>query len=108
MQLIIVGGQSTGKSSLLQSLTEIPFPVGTGCCTRFPTRIVSRRTAPGQPDSFRITIEKASQGLTGVQTATGKFERYKEGEPLSTEEFIKVVEEVRFNLLRASQAAKHY
>ncbi|KAK2053608.1 vacuolar sorting protein VPS1, partial [Colletotrichum caudatum] len=55
-QLVIVGGQSTGKSSLLQSLTDIPFPVGTGCCTRFATRIVSRRTAPGSTNAVKITI----------------------------------------------------
>ncbi|TEA16358.1 Vacuolar protein sorting-associated protein 1 [Colletotrichum sidae] len=55
-QLVIVGGQSTGKSSLLQSLTDIPFPVGSGCCTRFATRIVSRRTAHGSNNAVRITI----------------------------------------------------
>ncbi|KAH0424692.1 dynamin gtpase [Colletotrichum camelliae] len=55
-QLIIAGGQSAGKSSLLQSLTDIPFPVGTGCCTRFATRIVSRRTAPNTVSTVRITI----------------------------------------------------
>ncbi|KAF5528590.1 Dynamin-A [Colletotrichum aenigma] len=55
-QLIIAGGQSAGKSSLLQSLTDIPFPVGTGCCTRFATRIVSRRTAPDTVSTVRITI----------------------------------------------------
>ncbi|EQB57147.1 vacuolar sorting protein VPS1 [Colletotrichum gloeosporioides Cg-14] len=55
-QLIIAGGQSAGKSSLLQSLTDIPFPVGKSCCTRFATRIVSRRTAPGTVSTVRITI----------------------------------------------------
>ncbi|KAF9873972.1 putative vacuolar sorting protein VPS1 [Colletotrichum karsti] len=54
--LVIVGGQSTGKSSLLQSLTDIPFPVGAGLCTRFATRIVSRRTAPGSDPIVKITI----------------------------------------------------
>ncbi|RDW91118.1 hypothetical protein BP5796_02283 [Coleophoma crateriformis] len=42
-QLVIVGKQSSGKSSLLQSLTGIPFPTGGKLCTRFATRIVSRR-----------------------------------------------------------------
>lgn len=55
-QLVIMGGQSTGKSSLLQSLTEIPFPVGMDTCTRFATRIVSRRTPPGTPRQVQITI----------------------------------------------------
>jgi len=55
-QLVIVGDQSTGKSSLLRTLTDIPFPVAEGCCTRFATRIVSRRTAPGTPNQVKISI----------------------------------------------------
>ncbi|KAK4443144.1 P-loop containing nucleoside triphosphate hydrolase protein [Podospora aff. communis PSN243] len=55
-QLVIVGDQSTGKSSLLRTLTDIPFPVADGCCTRFATRIVSRRTAPGTPNQVKISI----------------------------------------------------
>lgn len=58
-QLIIVGDQSAGKSSLLQSLTDIPFPVSDRLCTRFPTRIVSRRT-PFQPESIKVSIEPSS------------------------------------------------
>ncbi|CAM1507917.1 Fc.00g047650.m01.CDS01 [Cosmosporella sp. VM-42] len=94
-QLIIVGGQSTGKSSLLQSLTNIPFPVGTGCCTRFPTRIVSRRTAPKSRDSFRITIEKAEVCVKGLQPASEKYKEYEYvGDTLSTDEFIKVMDKI--------------
>lgn len=55
-ELVIVGDQSAGKSSLLQSLTDIPFPVAGRLCTRFPTRIVSRRT-PGGSEITRISIE---------------------------------------------------
>lgn len=55
---MIVGGQSAGKSSLLQSLTDIPFPVGDGLCTRFATRIISRRSAPGTTDFVKVSIEK--------------------------------------------------
>lgn len=51
-----MGDQSAGKSSLLQSLTDIPFPVSNGLCTRFPTRIVSRRT-PHEAESIRVSIE---------------------------------------------------
>ncbi|OBT42407.1 hypothetical protein VE00_06005 [Pseudogymnoascus sp. WSF 3629] len=57
-QLVIVGGQSAGKSSLLQSLTDIPFPVGDGLCTRFATRIISRRSAPSTTDFVKVSIEK--------------------------------------------------
>jgi hypothetical protein len=41
----------------LQSLTDIPFPVDGRLCTRFATRIVSRRTPPGTPDIVSASIE---------------------------------------------------
>jgi len=56
-QLVIVGKQSAGKSSLLQSLTDIPFPVGSRLCTQFAMRIVSRRTSPGSKDKIYASIE---------------------------------------------------
>ncbi|KAF3903551.1 Dynamin [Arthrobotrys entomopaga] len=43
-QLVVVGDQSSGKSSLLEGLTEINFPVASDLCTRFATQIVLRRT----------------------------------------------------------------
>ncbi|KAK3491875.1 P-loop containing nucleoside triphosphate hydrolase protein [Neurospora crassa] len=42
-QIIVVGGQSSGKSSLLESLTGFSLPRGQGCCTRFATQITLRR-----------------------------------------------------------------
>jgi GTPase SAR1 family protein len=56
-QLVIVGKQSAGKSSLLKSLTDIPFPVDSNLCTQFAMRIVSRRTAPGTSDIVQASIE---------------------------------------------------
>lgn len=44
VQLVVVGDQSSGKSSLLEGLTGIKFPVATELCTRFATQIVLRRT----------------------------------------------------------------
>ncbi|OXV05841.1 hypothetical protein Egran_06391 [Elaphomyces granulatus] len=42
-QLVVVGDQSSGKSSLLESLTKIPFPRDLELCTRYATQITSRR-----------------------------------------------------------------
>ncbi|KAJ4256674.1 hypothetical protein NW762_008770 [Fusarium torreyae] len=94
-QLIIVGGQSSGKSSLLQSLTGIPFPVDSGCCTRFPTRIVSRRTEPDSGDSFRITIDPAEVSVPGLDPASDKIKNYEcSGKILTKEKFAKVIDEI--------------
>ncbi len=43
-QLVVVGDQSSGKSSVLEGLTELPFPRDSGLCTRFATQITFRRT----------------------------------------------------------------
>ncbi|KAI3322339.1 vacuolar sorting protein VPS1 [Xylariaceae sp. AK1471] len=95
-QLVIVGGQSTGKSSLLQSLTDIPFPVGTGCCTRFATRIISKRTAPGTANRFKITIVDPEVKIEGFEYPISNA--YKEyvhaGETLGVDEFKTVMDEV--------------
>ncbi|KAJ4233144.1 hypothetical protein NW759_001926 [Fusarium solani] len=94
-QLVIVGGQSSGKSSLLQSLTGIPFPVNSGCCTRWPTRIVSRRTGPGSKDSFRISIEPPDVNVSGMEPASEDISSYShQGNTLTKDEFVKTIDEV--------------
>lgn len=99
-----MGDQSAGKSSLLQSLTDIPFPVADRLCTRFPTRIVSRRT-PNQAPTTRISIEPntfdwTGPSLSGDQLANRakRLEAYNKFEHtsshVSSESFKDVVEKV--------------
>jgi len=45
---VVVGDQSSGKSSLLEGLTGISFPTHSGLCTRFATRIILRRSVERQ------------------------------------------------------------
>jgi GTPase SAR1 family protein len=42
-QIVVCGDQSSGKSSVLEALTEIPFPSKDNLCTRFATEICLRR-----------------------------------------------------------------
>lgn len=42
-QLVVVGDQSSGKSSVLEGLTKLKSPRNTGLCTRFATQIIFRR-----------------------------------------------------------------
>ncbi|KPM44532.1 hypothetical protein AK830_g1994 [Neonectria ditissima] len=44
-QIIVCGDQSSGKSSVLEALSGVPFPVSSSLCTRFPTELVLRKTA---------------------------------------------------------------
>ncbi|ESZ92343.1 interferon-induced GTP-binding protein Mx2 [Sclerotinia borealis F-4128] len=52
-QLVVAGDQSSGKSSLLESLTGFSFPRGTGLCTRYVTQITCCR---GPETSILVSI----------------------------------------------------
>ncbi|KAL4910272.1 hypothetical protein BDW74DRAFT_186358 [Aspergillus multicolor] len=55
-ELVVVGDQSTGKSSVLQAITEISFPVKQDTCTRFPVQISFRQTAEVAVPPVKATI----------------------------------------------------
>ena len=42
-QLIVCGDQSSGKSSLLEAVSGVPFPRKDNLCTRFATEVILRR-----------------------------------------------------------------
>ncbi|OAA35270.1 Dynamin, GTPase domain protein [Cordyceps fumosorosea ARSEF 2679] len=44
-QIIVCGDQSSGKSSVLESISGVPFPTKSSVCTRFPTELILRKTA---------------------------------------------------------------
>ncbi|RYH16363.1 hypothetical protein EON65_30215 [archaeon] len=48
-QICVMGDQSSGKSSVLEALSGIPFPRGSGLVTRCPIRMVMKRARVGEP-----------------------------------------------------------
>jgi hypothetical protein len=44
-QIIVCGDQSSGKSSVLEAISQVKFPADSGVCTRFATELVLRREA---------------------------------------------------------------
>ncbi len=42
-QIVVVGDQSSGKSSVLEAISRVRFPVDAKLCTRFATELVLRR-----------------------------------------------------------------
>jgi interferon-induced GTP-binding protein Mx1 len=61
-QIAVFGDQSSGKSSLLESISGIPFPKGTGLVTRCPTRIsmVHANAVEDEPE-WTATVELPEQ-----------------------------------------------
>lgn len=71
-QLIVVGDQSSGKSSVLESLTGFSFPRAAGLCTRYATQITCRR----EPQrSVSITIIPRPDADDSVKQRLREFHR---------------------------------
>lgn len=53
---MVIGDTSTGKSSVLQALTRLPFPVAGDLCTRFVTETTIRRCGPSERPGYKIEV----------------------------------------------------
>jgi GTPase SAR1 family protein len=53
-QIIVCGIQSSGKSSVLEAITEIPFPRKGETCTRFITKVTLK---PHETESVTVSIQ---------------------------------------------------
>jgi GTP-binding protein EngB required for normal cell division len=62
-QIIVVGDQSSGKSSVLEAISGMKFPVHGALCTRFATELILRK----EPD-IKITVS--------IQKATGESTQF--------------------------------
>ena len=70
-QLVVCGDQSAGKSSVLEALTEIPFPRNDNLCTRFATEIILRRA---NANSLKIKLIPDSKRPVNEQDNIKAFE----------------------------------
>ncbi|KAJ5993750.1 hypothetical protein N7451_009474 [Penicillium sp. IBT 35674x] len=59
-KVCVVGDQSTGKSSLIEAISEIRVPRSAGTCTRCPMEIVLRESEPDQPWRCCISLVRGS------------------------------------------------
>src|ERR1700733_12416270 len=84
-QIVVVGDQSSGKSSVLEGLTGLPFPRDSGLCTRFPTQIVFKRskilttevsimTAHGQ--DREVDMESFSHNILKFELSGPEYEHF--------------------------------
>lgn len=71
-QLVVVGDQSSGKSSVLEALTQIPFPIASTLCTRYATQINFRRAVD---ERIVVTIVPSKHSESGRANLLRKFSR---------------------------------
>ncbi|KAH9887112.1 P-loop containing nucleoside triphosphate hydrolase protein [Xylariomycetidae sp. FL2044] len=71
-QVVVVGDQSSGKSSVLEGLTEFAFPRDAGLCTRYVTQITCRREAE---ESIEVSIIPHENSTLEEQDRLREFKR---------------------------------
>lgn len=88
--MVVVGDQSAGKSSVLDSLTGFHFPRNVTLCTRHATEIICRRE---ETESIVVSIQAVDADEEKAKT----FRR--QATNLDAPEFEKIFSDVRPNLL---------
>ncbi|KAL8908438.1 MAG: hypothetical protein Q9171_005457 [Xanthocarpia ochracea] len=90
-QLLVVGDQSSGKSSVLEGLTGLPFPRDSALCTRFATQITFRRASES---ATRVSIIPDKSASNEDATRMKAWER-KGLRSLDRKNFSEILEEVQ-------------
>eukprot|EP01031_Cornospumella_fuschlensis_P026190 gene26190-31627_t len=73
-QIVVMGDQSSGKSSVLESLSSIPFPRGTGLVTRCPIELKMKKTAPGSSWVCKISMNLNKEPVIKENVEVGRVE----------------------------------
>jgi GTP-binding protein EngB required for normal cell division len=87
-QIIVCGDQSSGKSSVLEAISGVAFPVKSNLCTRFPTELVLRKTAytgvsvsivphPSRNEAEKLSLGGFREELNGFEGLPALIENAK-------------------------------
>jgi Dynamin family len=90
-QIVAVGDQSSGKSSVLEALTGLPFPRDSGLCTRFATQIRFCRAPAADISISIIPANGSSEEHVKACKAWGKSDLM----VLDRDTFSEIMKEVR-------------
>uniref|UniRef100_A0A1I8JFR4 Dynamin-type G domain-containing protein n=2 Tax=Macrostomum lignano TaxID=282301 RepID=A0A1I8JFR4_9PLAT len=72
-EVVVVGDQSDGKSTLLEAITGVQLPKGTGICTRCPIRLIIREA---ETESASIQInEQPSREVSDLSKLESELQR---------------------------------
>lgn len=86
-QIVVVGDQSCGKSSVLEAISGLSFPTNEGLCTQFATEVILRRS--------RITTTSVSIKSTNTSRKDQLKEFAQRWRNASLEQLAEIVEEAK-------------
>ncbi|KAL4817512.1 P-loop containing nucleoside triphosphate hydrolase protein [Aspergillus spinulosporus] len=76
-KICVIGDQSTGKSSLIEGMSEIKVPRSSGTCTRCPMEINLSDSKRGEPWTCRVYLSRKY-----MYDGSGKMTKPKKNQPL--------------------------
>lgn len=91
-QIIVVGDQSSGKSSVLEALIRKPLPRDSGLCTRFATQIIFKRSAT---ESISVSIIPGADASEEHQLRLSTWS-HRELQSLDSSDFTSIMTEVNW------------
>jgi GTPase SAR1 family protein len=99
--MVVVGDQSSGKSSVLEGLTGLSFPVASDLCTRFATQIVMRKTQ-GKKDQIKVSIMPGPEAIANevLKTKLLEFGSSLKLKELDSKAFTDILTDVCLSFLR--------
>lgn len=100
-QLIVCGDQSAGKRSVLEAISQVYFPQGAGCQTRFACELVLRREL----------VEHITVSIIPATSATDKEKKYLrefQAELHDPKGFAKVIRDAQQHLARNLTAGRTF
>ena len=94
-QIIVCGDQSSGKSSVLEAISSVSFPVKSNLSTRFPTELVLRKTSQmgvsvsivphqARTESERLALSSFHEKLEGFEGLPNLIDNAKAAMGIST------------------------
>ncbi len=94
-QIIVCGDQSSGKSSVLEAISGVSFPIKSNLCTRFPIELVLRKTSHisvtvsivpyhSRSESEQISLSGFHEKLDGFDGLSTLIENAKAAMAIST------------------------
>lgn len=90
-QIIVVGDQSAGKSSVLEAISRVKFPAKSGLCTRFATELVMRTATESKVD---VRIIRPGRGSSDNNTGNPQLESFSRSD-FDQDKLAEIIEEAK-------------